>query len=501
MPILDWHDKESTLKTAAGVPYRLLRHDPALSAGVNDMGNMLVQGDNLEALKALLPYYGGKVKCIFIDPPYNTGSAFEHYDDNLEHAQWLDMMYPRLELLRKFLREDGSIWVTIDDHQAHYLKVIMDEVFGRKNFVANCVWQKRRSRENRAPIGSSHDHVFVYSKLPPREWKKYRNKLPSNSVFRNVDNDPRGEWKPIPFTAQGFRTNQMYPIVSPSGKIHTPSTGRCWGATEKKFQELLEEGRVYFGKDGSSQPIIKKYSFEDDGLVPMTFFSSEVFGDTTQSKREILALFEEEDPFSTPKPERLIQRILHIASNPGDVVLDSFLGSGTTAAVAHKMGRAYIGIEMGDHAQTHCAARLHKVIAGEAGGISKDVGWSGGGGVDFYHLGNAAFDDAGHIQAGIAFADLAAHIWFSETRLGLALDHQSPLLGVHDGIGYYLLYNGILGDKRPQGGNVLTRKILDSLPAHEGQKIIYGESSRFAKPSLERLGITFKQTPYDLKVK
>ena len=501
MPLLDWHNRAETLRAAAHVPYRLLRHDPALSAGAGGSGNMLVQGDNLEALKALLPYYGARVKCIFIDPPYNTGSAFAHYDDNLEHAEWLNMMYPRLELLRKFLREDGSIWVTIDDHQAHYLKVIMDELFGRKNFVANCVWQKRRSRENRAPIGSSHDHVFVYAKLPPREWKKYRNKLPSNSNFKNTDDDPRGSWKPIPFTAQGYRANQMYPIISPSGKVHTPPTGRCWGATKQKFDTYLAEGRVYFGKHGSSQPVIKKYAFEDDGLVPMTFFPSEIFGDTTQSKREIMTLFEEDDPFSTPKPERLLQRILHIASNPGDLVLDSFLGSGTTAAVAHKMGRRYIGIEMGEHARTHCAARLGQVIAGESGGVSKDVGWAGGGGFDFYHLGNPAFDEDGRIASGITFANLAAHVWFSETRLGLAPDHNSPLLGVHDGVAYYLLYNGILGDKRPQGGNVLTRKVLQTLPHHNGTRVIYGESSRFSATTLERLDIVFKQTPYDLKVK
>ena len=502
MPLLDWHNRAETLRAAAHVQHRLLRHDPTLSAGAGGSGNMLVQGDNLEALRALLPYYGTRVKCIFIDPPYNTGSAFEHYDDNLEHAEWLNMMYPRLELLRRFLREDGSIWVTIDDHQAHYLKVIMDELFGRKNFVANCVWQKRTSPDIRAVVSQGHDHVLVYSK-EYNAFRHVRNKteLTTESLtrYKNPDNDPNGPWTSADFTAQGYRPNQMYQITTPSGKTYTPPAGRCWKNIESVFLRYVRENKIWFGVDGNGIPRKKTYLNESSGLTPWTWWTNKEVGHNQEGKKEINSLFSAENAFMTPKPERLLQRILHIASNPGDLVLDSFLGSGTTAAVAHKMGRRYLGIEMGEHAQTHCAVRLQKVIAGEQGGVSKELGWAGGGGFDFYHLGSPAFDEDGRIASGITFANLAAHVWFSETRLGLAPDHNSPLLGVHDGIAYYLLYNGILGDKRPQGGNVLTRKVLETLPPHNGTRVIYGESSRFSAITLERLDIVFKQTPYDLK--
>jgi len=231
MPILHWLDRDKHVKAAESVPYRLLEADDVHSAGDAETPNMLIQGDNLEALKALLPYYAGRVKCIFIDPPYNTRSAFEHYDDNLEHSQWLAMMYPRMQLLRDLLAEDGSIWVTIDDNEAHYLKVIMDEVFGRKNFVANIVWQKRYSRENRETIGDAHDHILLYAKSP-EQFKYQRNLLPlgdkQRKLYKNPDNDPRGAWQSVSLVAQGFRPNQMYEITSPNGKKHTPPAGNCW---------------------------------------------------------------------------------------------------------------------------------------------------------------------------------------------------------------------------------------------------------------------------------
>lgn len=502
MPLLHWLTRDHDIHAATQVPYRLLEESLELSHGDRNTGNMLIQGDNLDALKALLPYYAGKVKCIFIDPPYNTRSAFEHYDDNLEHTKWLAMMYPRLELLQSLLAEDGSIWVTIDDNEAHYLKVIMDEIFGRKNFIANCVWQKRRSRENRAAIGSAHDHVLVYAKVPAVEWKEFRNKLPATSNnYKNPDNDPNGYWKPIPFTAQGFRTNQMYEIVSPSGKIHLPPTGRCWGATRETFDKYLEQNRVYFGKTGNSQPTIKSYSFDEDGLVPMTMWLSEQFGDTTEGKREILELFKEDTPFGTPKPEKLIEQILFIATNKGDIVLDSFLGSGTTAAVAHKMNRRYIGIEMGDHAKTHCIPRLQKVIAGEQGGISASVNWKGGGGFRFYHLGVPVFDEVGYINKDVSFKALAAHIWFIETGIPFSGAAVSPLLGIHEETAYYLLYNGILGDKKPNGGNVLTLKVLATLPPFNGQKIIFGEACRLSDERLQQERIVFRQIPYEIKAR
>jgi len=412
------------------------------------------------------------------------------------------MIYPRLELLYKLLAEDGSIWVSIDDNEGHYLKVIMDEIFGRRNFVANVVWQKRTSRENRAAMGTSHDHILVYTKCGAVAWKKTRNLLPATEEgYSNPDNDPRGAWRSIPFSAQGYRANQMYGITTPTGEVLSPPKGRCWGATEPEYLKYVEASLVYFPKGGTGRPRIKQFPEQVKGLVPMTLWLASEVGDTEASKKEILALSPDEEPFGTPKPEALLQRIIHIATKPGDLVLDSFLGSGTTAAVAHKMGRRYISIEMGAHAVTHCAPRLMKVINGEQGGISSAVNWNGGGGFRFYRLGEAIFDEDGRINSSIRFSTLAAHVWFSETKMPLVQTADSPLLGVHNGVAFYLLYNGILGDKRPDGGNVLTMKVFAFLPPHDGPKVIYGEMSHMSDTKLENKDITFKQTPYDIKAR
>ena len=208
-------------------------------------GNLLIQGDNLDALKALLPLYRGRVKCIFIDPPYNTKSAFEHYDDNLEHSQWLTMMLPRLQLLRELLSEDGSIWVTIDDHEGHYLKVLMDEVFGRTNFVATVVWQKRYSRDNNSAIGGAHDYVLCYA-MNAEKFRNTRNRIEpdarTRSAYRNRNKDPNGPWRLVPMTGAGLRPNQQYPVTTPSGKVIYPSPGRHWGVLEPKFLEQVAAG-------------------------------------------------------------------------------------------------------------------------------------------------------------------------------------------------------------------------------------------------------------------
>jgi len=350
--------------------------------------NRLIFGDNLLALKALEAEYTGKVKCVFIDPPYNTGSAFTHYDDGLEHSIWLSLMRDRLEIIRRLLSDDGSLWITIDDNEAHYLKVLCDEVFGRRNFISNVIWQKRTSRENRAAIGSSHDHILLYSNVGAVKWKDHRNLLPSSEEgFSNPDNDPKGPWRSIPFSAQGWRPNQMYNIETPTGVLLDPPKGRCWGATEEVFKRYLSEGRVYFPKGGNGRPRIRAYMGEEKGLVPNSIFLASEAGDTQLAKKEILALFPEDEAFSTPKPEKLLRLILSIATSPGDIVLDSFAGSGTTGAVAHKMGRRWIMVELGEHCHTHIIPRLKKVIDGEdPGGITKSAGWKGGGGFRYYRL-------------------------------------------------------------------------------------------------------------------
>ena len=521
MPTLDWYDKKSAVARSGQVPYRLLEHVPALSHGEFASPNIVIQGDNLEGLKALLPFFAGQVKCIYIDPPYNTRSAFEHYDDNLEHSAWLSLMWPRLELLRELLAEDGSIWVSIDDNEAHYLKVMMDEVFGRGNFVANVVWQKVFAKKNKALISGSHDSLLVFTRRLDN-WR--RNLLlrdeAAKAAYKNPDEDKRGPWQSVAYSVQSEdserRKAYRYEIRLPSGREVLPPTGRHWNGLPERTKALRSNGRLWFGKKGDNPPRIKVFLSEvQNGIVPDTWWTHESSGSNQDSKKEMLGLFPHEEPFSTPKPERLIQRILHIATNPGDLILDSFLGSGTTAAVAHKMGRRWIGIEMGEHAVTHCAPRLQKVIDGEQGGISKAVDWQGGGGFRFYRLGPPVFDEAGHIRRDIRFPVLAAHVWFSETGIpwpGLGGGDggtPSPVLGVHDGRGFALLYNGILRDRRVNGGNVLTHALLKHLREElarpdwvfTGPLVVYGVRSAISDTVLKREGVVFRQTPYEVKAR
>ncbi len=371
---------------------RILIEDKSKSYGDENTENMLIHGDNLLALKALENDYTGKIKCIYIDPPYNTGNAFDYYDDGIEHSIWLSMIKSRLEILWKLLDENyGSIWISIDDDEMPYLRVMMDELFGRSNFIASNVWQKRYSRENREAIGDVHEYIVVYAKNPFK-FKECRNKiaveLDEMKAYKNPNNDPKGPWRPVPMTAQiGHATkDQFYEIVTPTGVIHTPPEGRCWSLSKATYERLLAEGRIYFGKTGDSQPNTIRYFSEVGGVVPWTWWPSIEVGHTDEAKKEIYALFGKVNAFDTPKPERLIERIIHISTDPGDYVLDAFIGTGTTCAVAHKMNRRWIGIEMGAQCYEFCEKRLKEVVDGEKGGISNSRNWQGGGGYKFYEL-------------------------------------------------------------------------------------------------------------------
>ncbi|ENV33582.1 site-specific DNA-methyltransferase [Acinetobacter gerneri] len=505
MPLLDWVNRNQAEETATRVPYHLLKFEKSYGDVKQAKENLIIQGDNLQALKALLPLYGGQVKCIFIDPPYNTQSAFEHYDDKLEHAQWLSMMYPRLQLLKDLLAEDGSIWITLDDNESHYLKVLCDEVFSRKNFVRNIVWQKKYTVANDSKgIPDSHDHILVYRKSD----KFLRNLLPrtekQNQLYKYDDNDGRGRWRTDNLTVKTLSQAYLYPITNPNtGKEYLPSAGRCWLTSSDNMLKLINDNRIYWGKKGDGAPQLKRYLSEvQDGILPTSWWTFDEVGHNDESRKEQKVFFGSE-AFSTPKPERLITQILKIATNTNDMVLDSFLGSGTTAAVAHKMGRRYIGIEMGEHANTHVIPRLEKVIEGEQGGISSTVNWQGGGGFSFYTLGGSVFDDNGFLNADVKFKDLASYVWWLETKFALnqTENFDNPFLGIHEGTAYYLLYNGILGDRRPNGGNVLTSSVLNHLNechAHDGKRIVIGEASRLSPARLEALNIEFKQIPYSL---
>jgi len=369
---------------------RILIEDPKYSYGDTESGNMLIHGDNLLALKALEQQYSNSIKCIYIDPPYNTGAAFEHYDDGVEHSIWLSLMRERLEIIHNLLdKTNGSLWISLDDNEQAYCKVLCDEIFGRKNFVANVIWEKKYSPQNDAKwLSDSHDFILVYAKNK-ETWRP--NLLPRseemNSRYKNLDNDPRGPWKTADFSVRTYNASCDYPITLPSGRIVTPPESRAWVSSKERFAELVADNRIWFGKDGNSVPAVKKFLSEvKQGMTAMTIWKYTEVGHNQDAKKEVKA-FNIDDVFETPKPERLIERVLTLGSNPGDLVLDSFLGSGTTAAVAQKMGRRYIGIELGNHAYTHCYPRLKMVTDGtDQGGISKAQNWKGGSGFKFYEL-------------------------------------------------------------------------------------------------------------------
>lgn len=364
MPTLNWIGKDAVVKHHQQVPFHLLKDVPDLACGDPGSGNLIVQGDNLVALKALLPHYAGQVKCVCIDPPYNTGNEGWAYNDNVNspvirewlgkvvgkegetldrHDRWLCMMYPRLALLKQFLSGDGSIWIHMDDSEIGLLRVLMDEIFGAHRFIACNVWQKRYSRENRDAIGDVHEYLLVYG-MNPERFKETRNRIPLTEdqakIYKNPNNNPKGRWRGIPMTAQGFRPNQMYEISSPSGVIHTPPEGRCWSTIEPEFKKLQASGRIWFGKDGKSQPNIIRYLSEVEGFIPWTWWPHEEVGHTDEAKKEIQSIFGTQTAFDTPKPTRISERILQIATNPGDLVLDSFAGSGTTGHAVLKLNAA-----------------------------------------------------------------------------------------------------------------------------------------------------------------
>ncbi|QDP22817.1 site-specific DNA-methyltransferase [Bradyrhizobium cosmicum] len=546
MPILNWLTRDDDIRAARRVPYRLLEETSDLSAGDPATGNMLIQGHNLDALKALLPFYAGQVKCIYIDPPFNTGQAFEHYDDNIEHSIWLGMMYARLESLRDLLAPNGTIAIHLDDEELAYLIVILDEVFGRRNRINICTFRQGAAVGHKAinpGVVTVSNYIVIYARDKANGWKP-------NRVFTRRERDSRyasyienfeddyAEWRLIPLS-QGFaqqtgetpreqkkRLGDDYEaeldrfVLANPDRVVQP-VPPAYDGVGQETRDLIDKSRnepdrVFLQiRQGYSNIYIrngKRWLFyreklkEIDGELvsgePLTNIWDDLLSNNLHNEGGV----------SFPKgkkPEALIKRVLELFTAPGDLVLDSFLGSGTTAAVAHKMGRRYVGIEMGEHAVTHCVPRLKKVIEGEQGGISESVGWKGGGGFRFYRLGPPVFDEEGHIRPDIAFPLLAAHIWFSETATPRTTTRRTPFLGIYNGRAFALLYNGILGDKRPEGGNVLTRATLALIraaiakadPSFAGPVTVYGEQSRITAPTLEREAVTFKQTPYDVKAR
>jgi site-specific DNA-methyltransferase (adenine-specific)/adenine-specific DNA-methyltransferase len=540
MPTLNWIGKEAVVKHHKEVPFRLLEPVPELSCdkvgagGTAASGNLIVQGDNLHALKALLPRYAGQVKCIYIDPPYNTGNEGWVYNDNVNspeirkwlgevvgkegetldrHDRWLSMMYPRLVLLRQFLREDGAIFVSIDDNEVATLRLLMDEIFGAKNFVATVLWQKVYSPKNSARhLSEDHDYIVIYA-AKADAWKP--NLLPrteeQNAAYKNPDKDTRGVWKTSDLSARNYYSAGTYSITCPSGRvIEAPPKGMYWRVSKEKFEELDRDNRIWWGKDGSAIPQIKRFLHEvKDGRVPQTMWFYQEVGHTQEGKKELLELVDfdtSDDVFITPKPTRLIQRILQIATDKDSIVLDSFAGSGTTGHAVLKQNaedggnRRFILVEMDENiAQNVTRERVKRVAEGYTNAKGQAVEGLGGG-FQFCRLSaEPLFDADGQIRRDVKFAQLAEFVWFAETGTGFTGTADSPLLGVHEGRAIYLLYNGILKDKSVGGGNVLTGPVFEVLPKFAGPKVIYAAANRMGARAA-REGITFKQTPYALEV-
>jgi site-specific DNA-methyltransferase (adenine-specific)/adenine-specific DNA-methyltransferase len=538
MPTLDWIGKQAVVKHHKEVPYRLLEPVHELSCGDPASGNLIVQGDNLHALKALLPRYAGQVKCIYIDPPYNTGNEGWAYNDNVNspeirkwlgavvgkegetldrHDRWLCMMHPRLTLLRQFLREDGAIFVSIDDNEVATLRLLMDEIFGTDNFAASFIWEKRTTRENRRVFSFSHDYVLCYARRL-ESFEKTRGELPlSQDVMdrhKNPDNDPRGAWQSVAITAQaGHGTAaQFYTIKTPGGRLIDPPPGNCWRFTQPRLTELIAENRIYFGANGNNVPRQKKFLSEvERGLTPHTLWSAQEVGTTDTATKSILEIMGKDATFETPKAVGLILRILQIATDKDSLVLDSFAGSGTTGHAVLKQNaedsgnRRFILVEMDENiARNVTTERVKRVAQGYANAKGQIVEGFGG---DFQFCKLSAeplFTAEGQIRSDVTFAQLAEFVWFAETGMGKVSPREtaafdSPLLGVHEGRAIYLLYNGILKDKSAGGGNVLTGPVLESLPTFGGPKVIYAAACRLGTARLLRENITFKQTPYALE--
>lgn len=385
---------------------------------LNKDDNFIIRGNNLIALHSLKKRFAGKVKLIYIDPPYNTGKDSFNYNDHFNHSSWLTFMKNRLEVAWELLSEDGTIWISIDDSESHYLKVLADGIFGRENFLNEIIWQRAYAPVNlKKTFSRSHDAILVYAKnnSSEKELNKLQRDEAANSRYKNPDNDPRGPWKASDFSVGPAVESNVYEIITPSGRSVYPPKGRSWLLSEKRFEEFLKDNRIWFGEKGNNVPSTKRFLSEvNDGVVAQTLWTYQEVGHNQDAKKEIKNLFEGQAVFGTPKPEKLIQRIIQLGSDEGDLVLDFFMGSATTQAVAHKMNRQYIGIEQMDYIETVAVERLKKVINGEQGGVSKDVDWQGGGSFVYCELKNDAQEFKAKIQEASSTEELTELLKFAK---------------------------------------------------------------------------------------
>jgi adenine-specific DNA-methyltransferase len=532
MPTLNWIGKEKVVSHHQDVPYRVLEHkygftaDPSTGSGQageqsepTNSGNKIIHGDNLEALKSLLPEYEGKVKCIYIDPPYNTGNESWVYNDNVNHPKikkwlgevvgkdgedltrhdkWLCMMYPRLKLLHKLLADDGTIFISIDDNEVSNLIQISNEIFGIRNFISDIIWNSRKSVSNDATISLNHNHTLVYAKnLKTFYEKKSEFKLKTSpDGFANPDNDPKGIWKADPFDSPGIRPNLTYKITNPNtGKEYLPPKGRCWRTGPEEYQEFLAQGRIVFGKNGTSKPQLKRYYSEakDKGRTTKSIWDD--VGTATNGTKEIQEIFGSKI-FDTPKPTTFIEQIVDLAAYDNSIILDSFAGSGTTAHAVLNLNkqdggnRKFILVEMEDYANDITAQRVKRVSKGYGTGAKAVEGT--GGAFDFYELGLPLFDENQNLNEQVGLAKIREYIWFSETRTSFKEPNQEPyLLGKKDESAYYFIYEK---DRL----TTLDYDALELIKTKGEQYVIYADNCLLPKDFMAKKNIIFKKIPRDI---
>lgn len=535
MPTLHWIGKEKVINHHQDVPYRVLEHSYGFDNGnptnaETNSGNKIIHGDNLEALKSLLPEYEGSIKCIYIDPPYNTGNEGWVYNDNVNdpkikkwlgqvvgkesedlsrHDKWLCMMYPRLKLLHKLLADDGAIFISIDDNEQANLKLICDEIFGGGNFLGNICWQKKQSPQNDAiNFSDMHDFVVVYAKRKKSnrfdEKGFNRNLIPKtqaqNARYKNPDNDSRGNWSSGDCSSNKTkfeRPNLFYPIINPNTNEEIyPSESRVWRFEKNTFEKLLEDNRIYFGKDGKSFPRLKLFLTDvSDGVVPSTWWTREFAGDNQEGRRMLRVLFGDvENDFSTPKPLSLIERVLQIASSRNDIVLDSFAGSGTTAHAVLNLNkqdggnRKFILIEMEGYAESITAERVKRVINGYG-----DTGGTGGS-FDFYELGQPLFLEDGNLNELVGEEKIRQYVYYTETKQPLPVRSviDNPyFLNKHNDTGYYFFYE-------QDGTTTLDHAFLATIKTKAEQYVIYADNCLLSRDFMVKRNIIFKKIPRDV---
>ena len=525
MPTLHWIGKDKVVGHHREVPYKVLNHQYGFTAEkgeqgeATDSGNKIIYGDNLEALKSLLPEYEGKIKCIYIDPPYNTGNEGWVYNDNVNHPKikkwlgevvgkdgedltrhdkWLCMMYPRLQLLRKLLANDGAIFISIDDNEQASLKLMCDEIFGGRNFVCQFVWEKNFAPKNdNKYISKSHEQIFLYAKNK-NDFK--RNLLPRtekhNKGYSNPDNDKRGVWSSGTMLATSFSDNYVYPILRPNGTKVYPPDGRCWRYSKDRLEQLLQDNRIWFGKEGGNTPRIKRFLFEvQDGVVPMSLLFYKEVGSGQDGTNEVKGIFEKHI-FDFPKPTKLLKHFLKIATQPNDLILDSFAGSGTTAHAVLNLNqqdggnRKFILIEMEDYAGDITAERVKRVARGY-GKDNKAIAGTGGA-FDFYKLGERLFDQYGFLNEAVSIAKIRAYIWFSETRVPFVEPKaERYFLGTKEGTVYYFFYE-------KDDTTTLDYESLSLIKTKGEMYIIYADNCLLPKDFMMKHRIFFKKIPRDI---